>query len=357
MPRRPRNNNLTDQFKDGELSDHAADELGGPKQKYGRRSRHADTVKAKNTAEMFEKKRRAAADKLPLGRVVQVYSLFFDVESDTEEPHLCTARKTIQRVAETEIVVGDEVRFDKTGGTVKIPGADDDTPLRAEGVIEFVEPRRTVLMRTDPLDEAKQDPIVANAHGMLITVALLNPWPRWGLVDRMLIAAKAGGLDATVVLNKIDLDENGALADAREVLAHYRTLGVDSIECSAETGVGLDALRDHLAGKETVLAGHSGVGKSSLINAIDNTLDLRVGAVSDAHDKGMHTTTSARRLPLSFADGAVIDTPGVKVFGLWGVTPENLLETHFPDVADQRAPQWRVESYERVRESVTPKYD
>src|SRR6185312_6414173 len=102
--------------------------------------------------------------------------------------------------------------------------------------------------------------------------------------------------------------------------------------------------------RTTVLAGHSGVGKSTLINAIEPALDLRIGAISNYTGKGRHTTTSARRYPLTIG-GAVIDTPGVKMFGLWGVSRENLPE-FYPDVAAGNAPPWRQENFERILESL-----
>jgi ribosome biogenesis GTPase len=169
----------------------------------------------------------------------------------------------------------------------------------------------------------------------------------------MLVAARAGGLKPIVCLNKIDLsDESDSDIDfAREALTLYSSaLGAVTLETTVETGVGIDALRGLLRNKSTVLAGHSGVGKSSLIRAVQPSLDLRVGDVSHVTQKGRHTTTSARRYPLEIG-GAVIDTPGVKLFGLWNVTRENLLE-HFPDVEAETAPEWRVESYERILTSL-----
>ena len=106
-----------------------------------------------------------------------------------------------------------------------------------------------------------------------------------------------------------------------------------------------------LKDRTTVLAGHSGVGKSSLVRAVQPELDLRVGAISGYTGKGRHTTTSARRYRLA-GGGDVIDTPGVKLFGLWAVTEENLA-AFFPDVREGRAPAWRVESYGRILESIT----
>ena len=127
-------------------------------------------------------------------------------------------------------------------------------------------------------------------------------------------------------------------------------LGMPTLRTSADTREGLEELKLTLKDRATVLAGHSGVGKSSLIRAIQPQLDIRIGEVSEYTDKGRHTTTSARRYPLDFG-GAVIDTPGVKQFGLWGITRERLEEL-FPDVANGSAPAWRVESYQRIAESL-----
>ena len=218
--------------------------------------------------------------------------------------------------------------------------------------------RKSILTRVDSFEDHKQDPIVANADAFLIVASMHNPFPRFGLIDRMLVAAQAGKLRPAVVLNKSDLaaeadDAAGSLA----ALDHYRTLGVEAFTTSIETGDGLEQLREYLAGQTTVLAGHSGVGKSSLIRAVQPQLDLAVGPVSEAHGKGKHTTTSAKRFDLDGpAGGAVIDTPGVKVFGLWGVEAEELVE-FFPDVERGDAPPWRVESYERIRETLMPGYD
>jgi ribosome biogenesis GTPase / thiamine phosphate phosphatase len=249
-----------------------------------------------------------------------------------------------------------------------------DPEALPEGVIEQILPRRTVLTRADSFKGITQHPIVANAEQMLIVASLRQPRIKWGLIDRMIVAAKSGGLLPIVCLNKIDLAEPAAktgsadtdtdpddtaaadrekpedLATAEAALAHYATLGVPSLRTSVERAIGLEALRETLKGKTTVLAGHSGVGKSSLIRAIQPQLDIRVGEISRYTDKGRHTTTSARRYVLDFG-GAVVDTPGVKLFGLWGVTRENLDE-FFPDVEAGTAPEWRRESYERILESL-----
>lgn len=279
---------------------------------------------------------------LPVGEVVQVHSLFCEILHDGRA-YRCTQRKTLSKISDTQLVVGDFVRFDIA------PELNDISQY--EGVIERIEPRKTVLARADSFKAMDVHPIVANAQQMLIVAALHLPEVRWGLVDRMVIAARSGGLDPIVCLNKIDTAASQAdLDDADAILAHYQSLGVRTIKTCAIKMSGIESLCQMLKGQNTVLAGHSGVGKSSLVRAIEPALDIRVGEISNFHSKGRHTTTSARKYPLSIG-GHVIDTPGVKLFGLWNVTPESVID-FFPDVDAGNAPDWRTESYERIRDSL-----
>ena len=357
MSRRRKNareHDVTERYLAGDDLDDDRDGSGvGQSERFSNRSKNAEREKILKTAAM-----RAAAEadgaraddleSLRVGQVVQVHSLFYEVEHEGVA-WLCVARKTLNKVSGTSIVVGDRVRLRESGTK--------DELGRPEAVLEQILPRDTVLTRADSFKQREQHPIVANADQMLIVASLLQPRPKWGLVDRMLIAAQSGKLKPIVCLNKTDLaslqggpEGPDAMREANEVLSHYQTLGITILRASADTGEGLEDLKRLLKDRSTVLAGHSGVGKSSLICSIQPHLDIRIGDVSEATEKGRHTTTSARRYPLDFG-GAVIDTPGVKVFGLWGVTRANLGE-FFPDVAAGSAPPWRTESFDRIAESL-----
>ena len=356
----PREKDLTSRFLSGGMDEDRVE----AQQRFSSRSKNAQQDKMLKTFLMRAEQEGATGDveALPLGEVIQVFSLFSEVEH-AGRTYLCVVRKTLSKVSDTSLVVGDRVRFrviEMLGGTTDADGshtASAGHTREPEAVIERIEPRQTVLTRADSFKGVEQHPIVANAEQMLIVASLRHPTVKWGLVDRMLVAARGGGLRPVVCLNKIDLalaqdgsDEEEDLVFARQVMAHYTSLGIDSFLASAERGVGLEELRSLLRDRTTVLAGHSGVGKSSLVRAIQPQLDLKVGEISRYTDKGRHTTTSARRYELDFG-GAVIDTPGVKHFGLWGVTRENLAE-HFPDVAAGSAPEWRKASYDRILESL-----
>ena len=327
---------LTRAFLTGDFDEDRVD----AEQRFGDKTKHFQKGK---TIKTQAGRPDAEIDALPAGEVIQVHSLFSDVLAEDGVQWRCVQRKTLSRVSATQMVVGDVVRFS--------PSPELNDAVQNEGVVERIEPRRTVLTRADSFKQIESHPIVANAERMLIVASLHSPEVKWGLIDRMVIAAGSGGLEPILCLNKVDMavdDED--LAAAQVVLDHYASLGIATLKTCVPTGLGLDALRDTLTGRATVLAGHSGVGKSSLVRAVEPALDLRVGDISAIHNKGMHTTTSARKYPLSFG-GHVIDTPGVKLFGLWDVSRDSLIG-FFPDVEAETAPAWRVESYERILASL-----
>lgn len=342
--RKTRENDFTRKFHAG---DYDADDVDSV-QKLDNKGKNLTRRKIADTAELRAAGDLAEGDALPVGRVRQVFSLYQEVLLESGKVVLCTVRKTLTKRASEAPVVGDVVRVREQ--TRRNEAGPD------EGVIERVEPRSSLLTRADSFKALVAHPIVANATRMMIVVAVTHPKPKWGLVDRMLVAAKGGRLEPVVCLNKIDLgaEDPAALAEAREVLGHYRTMGVACHETCATGGdASAQLLKSVLAGQRTVLAGHSGVGKSSLIRLVSPGLEVRIGEISSVHLKGKHTTTSARvyELPGLGEGTEVIDTPGVKMFGLWGVTEETLDE-HFPDVESGTAPEWRVESRQRILESL-----
>jgi ribosome biogenesis GTPase len=335
-----RETNLTERFLSGELDQ---DESETAQERFGSRSRDAEAGKILRTTQLrAEEQSDIDVESLPIANVLQVYSLFSEVDVGGKR-FVCVVRKTLNKRSESAMIVGDLVRVRDL--------AQLDERGNPMGVIEQVMPRTSVLTRADSFKGLEQHPIVANAKQMLIVASLTQPRVKWGLIDRMLIAAQSGKLPVVICLNKIDLPAtDDAIREAEEVTRHYATLGIRTLRTSATSGVGIAELTTLLQGSVTVLAGHSGVGKSTLLNAVDPTLDLRTGIISGYTGKGRHTTTSARHYPLA-TGGAVIDTPGVKMFGLWGVTRENLRE-FFPDIEAGNAPAWRRESYERIASSM-----
>jgi ribosome biogenesis GTPase / thiamine phosphate phosphatase len=199
-------------------------------------------------------------------------------------------------------------------------------PEGGRPTIEAVLARRTELARTAPGSGRRRAKVMAaNVDQIVAVFAAARPAPRLGMLDRFLVLAEANSLDAVIVANKVDL----ATEAERDVFRVYETVGYPVLFTSAKTGAGVAAFRDRLRGRISALAGPSGVGKSSLLNAIDPELGLRTAEVSRAVGKGRHTTVSARLIPLD-CGGYVADTPGLREVGLWGIDPADL-DLHFPE--------------------------
>ena len=282
------------------------------------------------------------------------------VDLDGEET-ACVLRKTLRRRAGKErkaVAVGDHVVVEASGDGMAIVD---------------VEPRKTAISRPDPSRRRREQVLVANLDAVLIVTATREPDLAPGLIDRFLVAAECRGLEAAIAVNKIDLDPAGSW---QAVASVYSDLGYAVLPVSAASGEGVEAVREFLHGRTTALLGHSGVGKSSLANALDPSLRLRVGSVNPVTGLGTHTTTTIALLRLPWG-GYLVDTPGIREFGLWNMELRDLgpwyrdLAAHadqcrFNDCLHEREPgcavkeavaagsvvAWRYESYLRILESL-----
>ena len=282
--------------------------------------------------------------------------LIVDVDGDEIS---CVIRKSLRRDRRRKaVVVGDRVTVERSG----------------EGAaITAVEKRRNQISRRDPGHKYREQILVANLDAVLVVGAARSPDLVPGLIDRFLVAAESRELVAGIAINKIDLDEDRAYAPVAEV---YRGLGYTVLETSAADGDGVQDVRDFLAGRTTVMLGHSGVGKSALANALDPSLELKTGEVHAGTGLGTHTTSAVSLLHLPWG-GYLVDTPGIREFGLWRTDPAEVrfrfreiaarqgdcrfndcLHKKEPDCAVKQAVQdgdiaaWRYDSYLRILASL-----
>lgn len=231
-------------------------------------------------------------------------------------------RHKVQSIREVDkadpVAIGDHVRFVDAG-----PG---------RGMITEILPRRSKLSRPLPVPGQRvfEQVIVANADQVLTVFAAASPTPKWGLLDRYLITAEAAGLPSRIVITKMDLAaQNDSLEKDLEI---YRRISYPIHLICSSTGEGLEELKQALNGKMSVLIGKSGVGKTSLMNALQPGLGLRVKEVSQGDiGKGRHTTSHLQMFDLDFG-GRLVDTPGMREFGLWDISPEDLASL-FPELA------------------------
>jgi len=230
-----------------------------------------------------------------------------------EDGSVVTAMKS-RPLGRQGVVVGDEVRV-----VGDISGAEGSLAR----IVEVLE-RRTVLRRSADDDDPIERVVVANADQLVIVTALADPPPRPGLIDRCLVAAYDAGMDPAVCLTKADL------APADEILAQLDPLGVRVVTTSI--GGELDHVRELLRDRTSVLIGHSGVGKSTLVNALVPDADRATSHVNEVTGRGRHTSTSAMILELPFG-GRIVDTPGFRSFGLAHVDPDRILRA-FADLDD-----------------------
>jgi len=249
------------------------------------------------------------------GRVIAILPEEIKVDTETET-FCCTLGGVLKKEfsqSKTLIAVGDFVLIEPVS-------------CRIVSICE----RYSVLSRIDHLHKHKQQILATNVDQVLITLSACAPPLKPSLIDRYLIATFKGNMHPVIVINKVDLLEKGSEDDAycHHVVQLYKDLGLSVVLVSAHTGEGIDDLKKAMQGKVSVFSGQSGVGKSSLINAMTG-LSLVVGDMRKIQ-KGMHTTTSTRLLPLSFG-GWCVDTPGIRSFGIWELTQQDL-DHYFPEI-------------------------
>jgi len=227
----------------------------------------------------------------------------------------CVVRKSVRRRAGAgkAVAVGDRVRVELSGDAAAVTD---------------VEQRKSTISRRDPGRPRREQVLVANLDAALAVASARQPDLVPGLIDRFLVAVESRGLAVAIAINKVDLDPGRGYA---EVAGVYRDLGYTVLEVSAETGAGLDGVRAFLKEHVTSMLGHSGVGKSSLANALDASLRLRTGDVHGESGRGRHTTTTVSLLRLPWG-GYLVDTPGIREFGLWDLEPREL-GTWFREIA------------------------
>lgn len=249
------------------------------------------------------------------GRVLNISGEFMEVATDDGALTPCVISGALKHKTarmKNIIAVGDFVHF--------IPSNDQ------EGMVIDVEPRKTVLSRADNLSHQKEHIIAANIDLVLITVSVGQPLLKTPIIDRYIIAADKGRMDYVIIINKIDLLEQEEYETEKvmyeETCKAYAIAGVPLIGVSTMSGEGMDKLKDAMHNKASVFSGQSGVGKSSLINTLTGS-QLATRAGVERTGKGAHTTTKAQLIPLE-SGGWVIDTPGIRSFGLWDLNKDEV---------------------------------
>lgn len=257
---------------------------------------------------------------MPIGRVIKSTGSWYDVQDDAGQVVLCRLRGKIRLDGlrtTNPVAVGDLVNFEKE--------RDKDTC-----VIDKILPRNNVIVRKSVNLSKESHIIAANVDQAILVATIAQPRTSTGFIDRFTVTAEAYHIPVVIVFNKCDIYDSEQVAAADELMRVYNGIGYESFMISAKTGYNCDRLKDLMKDKRSMFSGHSGVGKSALVNRLDPSLNLRVGEISEVHEKGKHTTTYAQMYPLGFG-GYIIDTPGIKEFALFDMEKDTLAQ-RFPEM-------------------------
>ncbi|MBO7647477.1 MAG: ribosome small subunit-dependent GTPase A [Bacteroidales bacterium] len=254
------------------------------------------------------------------GLVVKSTGSWYDVRCADGQVFTCRIRgkfRTHGIKYTNPVVVGDTVTFEmEKDGT---------------GIISKILPRRNYIERKSTNLSKVSHLIASNIDIVFLVVTLTEPRTSLGFIDRFLVAAESFRIPVCLVFNKMDLYDGEELAEVEALCAMYQRVGYDTLCTSVVTGQGIEELRVRLENKVSLFSGHSGTGKSALVNAVEPSLQLRVGEISQQHHKGKHTTTFAEMFP--FAGGYLMDTPGIKEFGLIRYAKEEVRD-YFPEIRE-----------------------
>ncbi|MBZ9629175.1 ribosome small subunit-dependent GTPase A [Salegentibacter sp. LM13S] len=255
------------------------------------------------------------------GTVYKSTGSWYQVKSEAGKFYDCRIKGKfrIKGIKSTNpVAVGDRVEFDI-----------EDKEGAEQGVIKKIDTRENYIIRKS-VNLSKQTHIIAaNIDQVFLLITLNNPPTLTTFIDRFLVTAEAYHVKAVLLFNKVDTYNEDELVEIKYLAAIYRNAGYDCIGISAATGKNVDKVKEMMLGKTSMFAGHSGTGKSTLINAIEPGLNLKTSQISEQHKQGQHTTTFAEMFDLNF-DARIIDTPGIKGFGVVEIEKEEL-GNYFPE--------------------------
>lgn len=253
------------------------------------------------------------------GIVIKAVGNLYKVKTD-DRVYECRIKgklRTLDIKSTNPVTVGDKVRFEL------------DSRSDVAGIIEILD-RKNYIVRKSPNLSRQYQIIAANIDQALLIVTLREPETNLDFIDRYLVAAESFRIPVIIIFNKVDLYTESDLIKLHELESIYNDIGYKTFRCSVVQNLYVDLIRNILKDKVSVINGNSGVGKSSLVKAIDPVIELKIGSISDYHKSGMHTTSFSEMFELS-EGGYIIDTPGIKGFGLYQFYKEELFH-YFPEI-------------------------